>query len=189
MITFDLPFFLRAIPVVMLAAISKAGFGSGAAYVAAAILALVLRPGGGAGGHVALLVLVDVTSPKPCMGKWHWPSAVWIIAVALPGVLVGAWLYTLVDADDFRLLIWLICPLFVAYQGARAVGWIGHGTLPLRRDTAALARVAAGFTSFFEHAGGPPVAIFLLGQGLSKTAYQATTVIVFWIINLLKFLP
>ncbi|NHX27949.1 TSUP family transporter, partial [Escherichia coli] len=44
-------------------------------------------------------------------------------------------------------------------------------------------------TSFISHAGGPPVAVFLLAQGLGKTTFQATTVLVFWAINLLKFVP
>ena len=49
--------------------------------------------------------------------------------------------------------------------------------------------VAAGFTSFISHAGGPPAAIYLLSSKVSKTQYQATTVIVFWIINVAKVVP
>ncbi len=47
----------------------------------------------------------------------------------------------------------------------------------------------AGFTSFVSHAGGPPAAMYLLGRGLDKTTYQATTVISFWWVNLIKFAP
>jgi hypothetical protein len=39
------------------------------------------------------------------------------------------------------------------------------------------------------HAGGPPAAVFLLSRGLSKTTFQATTVLTFWAINLMKFVP
>jgi uncharacterized membrane protein YfcA len=39
------------------------------------------------------------------------------------------------------------------------------------------------------HAGGPPAAVFLLSRGLDKTTYQATTVLMFWAINLMKFVP
>lgn len=52
-----------------------------------------------------------------------------------------------------------------------------------------IAGIAAGFTSSISHAGGPPAAIFLLSRELGKTGFQATTVIVFWTINLLKFAP
>jgi uncharacterized membrane protein YfcA len=43
-----------------------------------------------------------------------------------------------------------------------------------------------GFTSFISHAGGPPASMYLLGVGLSKTTYQASTVLVFWWVNLIK---
>ncbi len=43
-----------------------------------------------------------------------------------------------------------------------------------------------GFASFIVQAGGPPAAVFLSGQGLSKLIYQATTVITFWAISWLK---
>ncbi|SEP14464.1 Sulfite exporter TauE/SafE [Salinihabitans flavidus] len=36
---------------------------------------------------------------------------------------------------------------------------------------------------------GPPAAVYLLSQGIGKTTYQATTVLVFWVINILKFVP
>ncbi|TCP22781.1 sulfite exporter TauE/SafE [Rhodovulum adriaticum] len=60
---------------------------------------------------------------------------------------------------------------------------------PFQARAGLAAGVVAGFTSFVSHAGGPPVAVFLLAQGLSKTVYQATTVLVFWAINLFKFVP
>lgn len=66
---------------------------------------------------------------------------------------------------------------------------MGAGDMPFSKVAAWAAGVVAGFTSFVSHAGGPPVAVFLLGQGMAKTPFQATTVIVFWIINALKFVP
>ena len=43
-----------------------------------------------------------------------------------------------------------------------------------------------GFTSFISHSGGPPASMYLLGLGLDKTTYQASTVLVFWWVNLIK---
>ena len=40
--SFDLTFFLVAVPAVIVAGISKGGFGSGAAFVAAPMLALIV---------------------------------------------------------------------------------------------------------------------------------------------------
>jgi uncharacterized membrane protein YfcA len=47
----------------------------------------------------------------------------------------------------------------------------------------------AGFTSFVSHAGGPPAAMYLLASKLEKTRFQATTVITFWWVNLIKLPP
>ena len=57
---------------------------------------------------------------------------------------------------------------------------------PLPPGAGYLAGVLAGFTSFVAHAGGPAALMYLLSQGLTKTAFQATTVIVFAILNVTK---
>ena len=188
MITFDLAFFALAIPAVIFAGISKAGFGSGAAFASAAILALVLPPGAALGVMLPLLMLIDVASLRPYWGKWHWPSAAGLMIGAVPGVAFAAWVYASVEADAIRVLIGAICLAFVAYQILARRGAFG-GNWRFSRRWAWATGCFAGFTSFVSHAGGPPVAVFLLGQGMAKTTYQATTVIVFWTINLLKFVP
>ncbi len=69
---------------------------------------------------------------------------------------------------------------------ARSRGWVrvGAGAVPVWG--ALLAGCVGGFTSFVSHAGGPPVAVYLLAQRLDKTMYQATTVLTFWAINIAK---
>ena len=52
-----------------------------------------------------------------------------------------------------------------------------------------LAGLAVGFTSFVSHAGGPPAAVYLLSLKLRKTEYQASTVLIFWAINIAKAVP
>ena len=178
-----------AIPAVLFAAISKAGFGSGAAFASSAILALVIPPGQALGIMLPILMLIDVASLKPYWKKWHGPSAQALVLGAVPGVALGAALYTVVDDDIFRVLIGAMCLAFVAWQGARAGGLIGSGGIRYSPAVGAGFGGVAGFTSFVSHAGGPPAAVFLLGQGLAKTTYQATTVIVFWAINLMKVVP
>ena len=60
---------------------------------------------------------------------------------------------------------------------------------PLPGWAGVLAGVVAGFTSFVSHAGGPPAAAYLLSQRLDKTTFQATTVLTFWVYNIVKFVP
>jgi len=186
---FDLAFFAIAIPAVIFAGVSKAGFGSGAAFASASILALILEPAQALGIMLPLLMLIDVASLRPYWLKWNAPDALRLSLGAVPGVVLGIWLYRVANDDVLRLLIGGISLAFVAYQLVQSWGiftvakrafpaWVGYFT-----------GAVAGFTSFVSHAGGPPVAVYLLAQGHSKGVYQATSVIAFWVINLLKAVP
>lgn len=189
MLSLDLTFFLIAAPAVMFAGISKGGFGSGAAFVAASILALVVPPGLALGVMLPLLMLIDVASLRPYWGKWRWDEARLMILGGIPGVALGVGFYTIVSDDALRVLIGAISVAFVLWQSAVSRAWIrmGQGRWP---DWAGgLAGVAAGFTSFVSHAGGPPAAVFLLSRRLSKTEFQASSVLIFWVINIAKFVP
>lgn len=178
-----------AIPAVLFAGISKGGFGSGAAFAAGPLLALVLEPAMAIGLMLPLLMLIDVVTLRSFWGGWHRPSAIALMLGCLPGVAIGAWVFRQADADILRLLIGVIALLFVAYQISRTRGWLRIPPMRFRWSTGLGTGAIMGFTSFVSHAGGPPAAIFLLAQGLSKTVYQSTSVIVFWFVNLVKAVP
>lgn len=180
-----LPVLAVAVPAVIFAGISKGGFGSGAAFASASILALVLEPGAALGIMLPLLMLIDVSSLPAYWRKWNWPAARVLLLGGVPGTILGALFYAWSNPDAIRLLIGLISVLFVAWQLAQKLGLLRLGARFGPR-TGLVAGVVLGFTSFVSHAGGPAAAVFLLGQGLGKTAYQATTVLTFWAINLFK---
>ncbi|CUH65954.1 Sulfite exporter TauE/SafE [Thalassovita gelatinovora] len=169
------------------AGISKGGFGSGAAFASAAILAIVLEPAQALGIMLPLLMLIDVSTLRPYWKKWNWPDARILILGALPGVVLGGWLYQSVDADILRVLIGGIAVVFVLWQVGMRLGVISAPKRSLPIWGGAIAGVVTGFTSFVSHAGGPPAAVYLLSRKLGKTPYQATTVLIFWAINLFKF--
>lgn len=185
----DPQFYLLAIPAVIFAGISKGGFGSGAAFAATPILALMVEPGVALGVMLPLLMLVDLATLRPYWGKWAWPETRALIVGGVPGVALGAALWQVAPADLFRVLIALVSIGFVIWQVA------GRRLVPDRKDAPFplsagwWVGIVAGFTSFVSHAGGPPVAVFLIGRGLGKTAYQATTVLAFWAMNIAKAVP
>lgn len=185
----DALFFALAIPAVVFAGVSKGGFGSGAAFAATPLLALILEPAAAIGLMLPLLMLVDVATLKPYWRQWDWPSARFLILSGLPGVALGAALFQLADPDVFRFLIGAIAVGFVAWQLGRRLGWIVVADRPLGPVAGLAAGLAAGFTSFVSHAGGPPAAIYLLARGLAKTPFQATTVLAFTVINVAKAVP
>lgn len=185
----DAQFFMVAIPAVLFAGISKGGFGSGAAFAAASILAVALEPGQALGIMLPLLMLIDFATLKPYWGRWRWEDARLLVLAGVPGVGLGALFYAWANADTLRLLIGSIALLFVVWQMAGRAGLIKAAKRPIPAWGGAIAGLVAGFTSFISHAGGPAAAVYLLSRAPSKTEYQASTVLVFWVINIVKVVP
>jgi len=183
--TDSLIFWLLAPVAVMFAGVSKAGFGSGAAFASAVVLAVILPPVQALGLMLPLLMLIDLATLRPYWRKWSWPDARVLILGGLPGVAGGVVLFRVANDDVLRLLIGAVSLGFVIWQVWPRT--VVRQKMPVWAGL--LAGAVAGFTSFVSHAGGPPAAVYLLSRGIGKTAYQATTVLVFWAINIAKFVP
>ena len=173
----------------LFAGISKGGFGSGAAFAAASILALVIEPGLALGVMLPLLMLIDASALRPYWRKWSGIDVKLLLIGGLPGIAVGAALYQVASPDLFRLLIGGVAVGFVVWHLALASGLIRLARTRMPDLAGVLIGSVVGFTTFVSHAGGPPAAVFLLSRGLTKTQYQATTVLLFWVLNIVKFLP
>lgn len=187
--TLDLFFFCVAGPAVIFAGVSKGGFGSGAAFAAASVLALVVEPGLALGVMLPLLMLIDASSLKPYWGKWSLRDVKLLALGGIPGVALGAALYTVASPDVFRVLIGGVSVAFVLWQLAQTSGLLRMAARRMPDWAGPIVGVTVGFTTFVSHAGGPPAALFLLTRGLSKTQYQASTVLLFWLLNIVKFVP
>ncbi len=184
----DLIFFAAAVPAVLLAGVSKGGFETAGAIAAAPLLALVIEPRLAVGLMLPILMLMDVASLRAYWRRWRWPEARSLMLGAIPGVAVGWLLFGAVSSNGTRLMIGLLAIGFVAYNLALRLGLLGlGGPQPVREGL--FWGSLAGFTSFIGHAGGPPAAVYLLGRRLEKTAFQATSVLTFWWVNLIKFPP
>ena len=187
--TFDLWFFCIAGPAVAFAGVSKGGFGSGAAFASASLLALVIEPGQALGIMLPLLMLIDISTLKPYWKKWRKHEVTLLIIGGVPGVALGALLYKIASPDFFRLLIGVISVGFVLWQLGRNRGWFQIAQKSLPDWAGVLWGGLTGFTSFVSHAGGPPAAVYLLSRKLVKMEYQATSVLLFWVLNMVKFVP
>lgn len=182
-------FFAVAAPAVVFAGVSKGGFGSGAAFASAAILALIVAPETALGIMLPLLMLIDLATLRPYWKRWSWPDARLLILGGVPGVAAGVVFFRIADADLLRLLIGAISVGFVFWHLARRAGAVRPASRRLPGWVGALAGAVAGFTSFVSHAGGPPAAVYLLSRRLDMLQFQATTVLIFWAINIAKFIP
>ena len=171
----------------MLAGISKGGFGGSLGFAGSAILAVVVEPGVALALMLPVLMAIDMAAVRAYWGRWDKPSAGAILTGAVPGLVLGAVLFSVISSDSIRVLIGLVAVGFPLFRIALARGWIAPRPTGFDRRKGWVAGAGVGFTSFVAHAGGPPFAVFMLGQGgIDKTRYHATSVIVFWVVNAMK---
>jgi uncharacterized membrane protein YfcA len=171
--------------------IAKAGFGGGAGIVATPLLALTIPVPEAAALLLPLLIMMDWLSIGPYRHHVEWQSLRLLLPAAVVGIALGGVFFG-VFSDEERLLkqgIGVLALAFVGYQALRA---LRPGVLPAQRPPAPagfLLGTLAGFASTLAHAGGPPVAIYLLPQRLPQEKFVGTSVIFFAVVNLLKLVP
>lgn len=178
------PAFIAAVVAgLLIAGVSKAGFGSGAAFAATPMIALAAPAQVAVGVLLPVLMLMDAIGVWAYRGRWSAPNVVSLIKGSVFGVAMGAALVSFVSEPALKLSLGLVSLFFVAWRAASMhrvapttprwwSGWVFGG--------------CAGFTSMIAHAGGPLVAMHLLPQKLDKTTFQATTVAVFATMNFIK---
>ena len=182
-------FYLVAVPAVFITGLSKGGFGGGVAFVSVPTMALFVEPLTAAAIMLPILIIMDFISMKAFWRKWLWDQLKVLIPATMLGTVIGTFTARYTDPAVFRLFLATIAivfalqmlwKLFVNTQSEGKIvrpwqGWF-WGTL-------------GGYSSFFAHAGGPPLNAYLLPQRLEKAAYQGTLVFVFTTITGRKSFP
>jgi uncharacterized membrane protein YfcA len=173
----------------VVAGAAKGGFGGSGAFAATPLMALALPPGQALGVMLPVLMAIDAATLWPYWRRWSLrDSAALMIAGAL-GVALAWPLFGMIPPDAAKLAVGLVAVVFCAFRVAQLRGWTPEGGAEWRPGRAWFWGAVAGFTSFIAHAGGPPSAMALIPRRLDKTVYQATTVVVFWWINIVKLGP
>lgn len=177
-------FYLLAVPAVLIAGISKGGFGSGLALAAVPMMSLVIPVPMAAAIMLPVLMCIDFINVWVYRRDHDRQDLKYLLPGAALGTLIGWFGFQFMTENGTRLMVGLIAiiftldhwlPLRPKPDGARSPNWGGlfWGTL-------------GGFTSFFAHAGSPPVQVYLLPRGLSKKVYVGTFAIFFWAVNVMK---
>ncbi len=181
-------FYAAAIPALLIAGISKGGFGGGLGAMATPLLALSADPRTAAAVLLPVLCLMDLMGLWAYWGKWHRINMAIMIPASFIGILVGALTFKYLDADAIRVLIGGIAVVFTLRHW---IGTIGPAREPAGPNIpkGTFWSAIAGFTSFVSHSGSPPVQVYLLPQKLQRTTYQATTVVFFAAVNYVKLIP
>ncbi|MGG7644305.1 sulfite exporter TauE/SafE family protein [Rhodovulum sp. YNF3179] len=171
---------------VLIIGISKGGFGAGAGVVSTPLFAMMVGPVEAAAIMLPVLLLMDAIGVWAYWRSWHWPSLRRVMGWGLVGVGLGWALFRFIDAGTLKLFIGLMTLSFFTYYIFRARLPEAGGRMGRRSW---IWGSLAGFTSFSVHAGGPPLGVHLLSLSLTKTQFQAATVIFFAFVNLVKVPP
>ena len=172
---------------VFLIAFMKGAFGGGAATVGIPLLALGMDPLTAGALLAPLLVVMDVFALRYFTpSTWSWPDMIRLMPGLVLGIAAG---YFALSAMNPHMAEIAIAVTTLAFT----VQWyLKRGVAPVLGVSPALA-VVAGFASgvitMVAHAGGPPVAMYLLRRGLTKQVFAGTMSITFAAGNLIKLPP
>jgi uncharacterized membrane protein YfcA len=179
-------FYAAAVPAVLLMGLSKSGFASGLGAFATPLMALSIPVPQAAAIMLPLLLVMDSVGVQQL---WHErdPAMVrFLVPAGLLGVLVGALSFRLLPGHAVAAVVGGITLAFVAQRL-----WMQRHrpTHVASRRVGFSLGIASGFTSFVAHAGGPPIAAYLLPMRLDPIRYTATSAIFFGAVNLSKWIP
>jgi uncharacterized membrane protein YfcA len=181
------PFFYAvAIPAVTLLGISKSGFGAGLGSLAVPLMALAISVPQAAAILMPVLLLMDLLGLAVFRRSFDTPLLKFLLPFGLLGTLVGTLLFSLLDAKVVAGIVGILILLFLAQRllfppnvdNPKPPKWLGG-----------LLTVVSGFTSFVAHAGGPPVAMYVIPMRLSPLVFASTMAYYFFFINLAKWIP
>jgi uncharacterized membrane protein YfcA len=181
----DWTFYAVGAVATFLMGLGKGAFGGGLAILGIPLLALVMDPLEAAIVTALLVAFMDffalASFPRTA---WSKPDLAWVMPGFLGGLALGFLVFEWVDRRWVAFAIALITLAYTLDYFLRRS--TAMKVLPVSPLLANAAGAAAGFTTYIAHAGGPPMAMYLLRRGLTKTEYAATTVAIFTVGNLVK---
>ncbi|PJE30558.1 Sulfite exporter TauE/SafE [Pseudooceanicola marinus] len=165
----------------------KGAFGGGFALIGIPLMSLAMDP------LTAGVVLAPLFLTMDLFGLRYWsPStwsrqdASWLVPGVLAGTLLGTVLLGVLPEPAVAILVGGIALIFTGLwlRGGRRTGHRGFSA-----PGALLSGLGCGTTSMVAHAGGPPLAMYMLPRDLPTRLYAGTTSIVFTAANLFKLVP
>jgi uncharacterized protein len=179
-------FYAVAVPAVIMLGLSKSGFLSGFGSLATPLLALTVPVPQAAAIMLPLLVVMDGLNLRELWAQRDAALLRWLLPAGLAGVGLGWLLFGVLDEKTVSGVVGALTLIFLAMRwlskqrvdGAPRSRWLGW-----------LLGTASGFTSFVAHAGGPPMAAYMLPLKLAPVVASATMAVFFAAINISKWLP
>ena len=179
-------FYLVSVPAVLLLGISKSGFGAGFGSLAVPLMALAVTVPQAAAILMPVLLLMALLGIAALRKDFDRALLKFLLPFGLLGTLIGALLFKLLAANIVAGIVGLFTLLFLAQ---RLLFPPRADSAPPPRWLGGVLTTAAGFTSFVAHAGGPPIAAYVLPLKLQPIVFAATLSWFFFFINLSKWIP
>jgi len=169
--------------------IAKGGFVAGLGVLAVPVMALVVPPNQAAAILLPLLCIMDLVGLWAYRGKWVWPELKILLPASLLGIAAGTLIFGYMSPERLRLLLGVVAIAFTLHHWLQA--YLSKVTEQKHFGPAIgmAAAAVSGFTSFIAHAGGPPIAMYLLRRGMNRTQFVATTIVFFAVVNYIKLVP
>ncbi len=165
--------------------IAKSGL-SGVSMVHVVVFAWVFGARNSTGVLLPLLIIGDICAVYLLGRDVLWSYVKRLLPPALIGVVIGWWLFTILDADVFKPLIGTIILLLSAGQLFRMWRPELMERVPHAIWFAWMMGILTGITTMLANAAGPIVALFLLAISLPKMQLVATSAWFFLILNISK---
>ena len=182
----DPAFYLVAIPAVLLMGVSKSGFGAGFGSLAVPMMALVVSVPEAAAILMPVLLVMDLLGMAAFRNDFDRSLLKFLVPFGMLGIMMGTVLFKVLNAQTVAGLVGAFTLLFLAQ---RLLFPPQPGSAPPPRWLGALLTTTSGFTSFIAHAGGPPVAAYVIPLKLTPVKFTATMAFFFFVVNLSKWIP
>ncbi|MFA9441300.1 sulfite exporter TauE/SafE family protein [Uliginosibacterium sp. sgz301328] len=173
---------------VLLTGVSKSAFGGALGGIGVPLMAIWLPPGMAVAVMLPILCLMDCFGVRAYWKKWSVTELKIIIPGGLVGIVLGALAIGLLPDRMVKGVIGAIAVLFMLDRllGLRARLKWDHTPGPV---AGGIWSAVSGITSTLAHAGGPPILVYLLGRGLPKQNFVATSAVFFTVVNAAKIAP
>jgi uncharacterized membrane protein YfcA len=182
----DPAFYAVAIPAVLMMGLAKSGFGAGFGALAVPLMALAIPVPQAAAIMLPLLAIMDALGLAAFVRDFDRSLIRLLLPAGLLGTVVGTLLFGWLPSGTVAAVVGALTLVFVAVR----VLWPPRADAPPPpRWLGFVLGITSGFTSFVAHAGGPPVAFYLLPLRLAPVAFMATTAVFFAAVNTSKWIP
>lgn len=190
---YPLAFYPLAVLAIVLAGISKGGFGAAAGGLAVPLMSIAIAPPEAAGIMLPILCAMDVFSVYAYRGRWSREHLRILLPGSLVGIALGGLAFGMLSVNMIRLLVGLIAVAFSLNKWfdltGRLARMLAMRQRPPGRVFGMVCGLLSGLTSTLAHSGGPPFAVYIYSLKLDKTAIVATSAIFFCIGNYVKLIP